>query len=160
VPDLDEATRFFVDVLGAEQFYELGPIASDDDWMAENLGVHPRARVELLRFFRLGHGLNVELFDYAAPDQRTELPKNSDHGGYHVALYVDDFEIALSYLRNQGVEIMGKPTVRTAGPSAGQTWVYFRAPWGLQFELLSYPRGKGYEQNTSRRLWDPRQPQS
>jgi hypothetical protein len=53
---------------------------------------------------------------------------------------------------------MGEPTVRTSGPNAGQTWIYFRAPWGLQFELVSYPRGKAYERDTDRRLWDPREP--
>ena len=35
--------------------------------------------------------------------------------------------------------------MRTSGPSAGQTWVYFLSPWGMQLELLSYPQGKGYE---------------
>ena len=49
--------------------------------------------------------------------------------------------------------------MRHQGPSAGQTWVYFRAPWGMQFELVSYPAGKGYEQETDRRLWSPVHPQ-
>ena len=71
---------------------------------------------------------------------------------------VDDVDTAVSYLRSQGVEVMGEPTVRTVGPSAGQTWVYFRAPWGLQFELVSYPGGKGYEKASAAKLWDPRNP--
>ena len=41
------------------------------------------------------------------------------------------------------------------GPSAGQTWVYFLAPWGMQLELVSYPDGKAYEATTTRRLWHP-----
>lgn len=159
VPDLEAATRFFVDVLGAERFYEIGPIADDTgDWMEAQLGVDPRARVNKLRFLRLGHGLNIELFEYEAPAQRRAVPANSDVGGHHLALYVDDFEAALAHLRAHGVEIMGEPVVRHAGPSAGQTWVYFRAPWGLQFELVSYPSGKAYERDTPRRLWDPRHP--
>jgi catechol 2,3-dioxygenase-like lactoylglutathione lyase family enzyme len=160
VPDLEAATRFFVDVLGAEQFYDLGPFAADDDWMETHLGVHRDARVERLRFLRLGAGLNLELFEYSAPDQVGTTPRNSDVGGFHLALYVDDFEAALDHLRAHGVEVMGEPTVRTSGPSAGQTWVYFLAPWGLQLELVSYPTGKGYERETSRRLWDPRDPGS
>jgi len=161
VPDLEAATRFFVDVLGAEQFYDIGPIADDaGDWMQVQLGVHPRAQVEKLRFLRLGHGLNIELFEYSAPDQRREGPRNSDVGGHHLALYVDDFAAALAHLRAHGVEIMGEPVIRQAGPSAGQTWVYFRAPWGLQMELVSYPGGKAYERDTPRRLWDPRDPAS
>jgi catechol 2,3-dioxygenase-like lactoylglutathione lyase family enzyme len=158
VPDLQQATRFFVDVLGAEQFYDLGPMESDTDWMSVHLGVSRHARVNKLRFFRLRSGLNVELFEYTAPDQRTSSPLNSDIGGFHLALYVEDFDLALRYLLESGVEVMGEPTVRTTGPSAGQTWVYFRSPWGLQLELVSYPLGKAYEQETERRLWDPRNP--
>ncbi|ANS32267.1 bleomycin resistance protein (plasmid) [Rhodococcus opacus] len=156
VPDLEDASRFFVDVLGAEQFYDLGPFESDGDWMETHLGVARDSRVDRLRFLRLGSGLNVELFQYSAADQNPVPPRNSDIGGHHLALYVDDFDAAIDHLVKSGVKIMGEPTVRTAGPSAGQTWVYFQAPWGLQLELVSYPDGKGYEQHTTRRLWDPR----
>ena len=31
-------------------------------------------------------------------------------------------------------------------PHEGQRWVYFLAPWGMQFELVSYPDGRAYEQ--------------
>ncbi|MFC8244796.1 VOC family protein [Streptomyces chartreusis] len=160
VPDLDAATRFFVDVLGAEEFYVLGPIEAEDDWMKTHLGVASTARIDRLRFLRLGAGINLELFQYTAPDQAHFQPRNSDIGGMHIALYVDDFAAALAYLIDHGVQIMGEPTVRTTGPSAGQTWVYFLAPWGLQLELVSYPNGKEYERHTSRRLWDPRNPSS
>ena len=158
VPDLEAATRFFVDVLSAEQFYDLGPFQAQDDWMLTHLGVAREARVDGLRFLRLGAGLNLELFEYTAPDQAREHPRNSDIGGFHLALYVDDFDAALTHLRTHGVRIMGEPTIRTAGPSAGQTWVYFLTPWGLQLELVSYPAGKGYERDTAARLWDPRDP--
>jgi hypothetical protein len=53
------------------------------------------------------------------------------------------------------VRILGEPTVRTAGPSGGQTWVYFLAPWGMQLELVSFPNGKAYEQDFDGRLWHP-----
>jgi hypothetical protein len=26
--------------------------------------------------------------------------------------------------------------------SAGQRWLYFLSPWGMQFELVSFPKGK------------------
>ena len=81
-------------------------------------------------------------------------------GGHHLPFYVDDFEAALAHLRAHGVRIMGEPTVRTAGPNAGQTWVYFLTPWGMQCELVSFPNGKGYEKDTSRRLWHPATPGS
>ena len=39
VPNLEEATRFLVDVLGCEQFYTIGPFAADDAWMARQMNV-------------------------------------------------------------------------------------------------------------------------
>ncbi|MGO9773617.1 MAG: VOC family protein [Roseiarcus sp.] len=158
VPNLQEAVAFYVDVLGCEPFYELGPFQSDDDWMANQLNVHPRAVMRRLKFLRCGHSSNFEIFEYEAPDQRRIQPKNSDVGGHHLAFYVDDMDAALGHLRAHGVRILGEPVLRTSGPSAGQTWVYFLTPWGMQCELVSYPSGKAYEAETDRRLWDPRSP--
>ena len=158
VPDLEQATRFFVDVLGCEQFYDLGPFQFEDDWMERQLNVHPRTVMKKLRFFRCGFGPNFEVFEYSAPDQQMQPPRNSDVGGHHIALYVDDFDAAVTHLRAANVQILGEPVVRHVGPSAGQTWVYFLAPWGLQFELVSFPNGKGYEAQTDRRLWSPVDP--
>ena len=157
VPNLNEAIDFFVNVIGCEAFYELGPFRFEDDWMQTHLNVHPRTVMTKLKFLRCRNGTNFELFEYDAPDQNKSQPKNSDVGGHHLAFYVDDFDTALRYLQDEGVQILGKPTVRTEGPSAGQTWVYFLSPWGMQLELLSFPDGKGYEKETPRRLWHPAQ---
>jgi catechol 2,3-dioxygenase-like lactoylglutathione lyase family enzyme len=144
VPDLDEATRFLVDVLGCEYLYSLGPFADDGDWMAEHLNVHPRATVPENRFFRLGGGTLLEVFAYTAPDRRTVPPRNSDVGGHHLALYVDDLDAAVAELRRAGVTVCGGPTA-SRGHHEGQRWVYFLAPWGMQFELVSYPDGKAWD---------------
>jgi len=159
VPNLDQAVKFFVQVLGCEPFYELGPFADENDWMQVHLNVHPRTVMRRLKFLRCGYGSNFEIFEYEAPDQKPYPPLNSDVGGHHLAFYVDDMEAAVAYLRDQGVRILGEPTVRTTGPSAGQTWVYFLTPWGMQLELVSFPGGKGYEKSTSRRLWHPVHPE-
>jgi catechol 2,3-dioxygenase-like lactoylglutathione lyase family enzyme len=158
VPNLEEAVDFFVNVIGCEPFYEIGPMRADDEWMTTYLGVHPRAVVRRLRFLRCAHGSNFEVFEYEAPEQRRAQPLNSDVGGHHLAFYVDDIHDAVAHLRSRGVRVMGEPTVRTTGPSAGQAWVYFLAPWGMQFELVSFPNGKGYEGETDRRLWHPADP--
>ena len=103
VPDLAEAHDFFVDVLGCEYMYTLGPFRDDDgDWMREHLNVHPRAVMRELHFFRCGGQAVFEVFEYAAPDQRTTPPRNSDVGGHHVALYVDDLDAAVAYLKSRG----------------------------------------------------------
>jgi hypothetical protein len=103
--------------------------------------------------------VNFEVFEYSAPDQRTTPPKNSDIGGHHIAFYVDDFAAAITHLRRHSVQIMGEPNHIKSGPAAGSSWVYFLAPWGLQLELVSYPRGKAYEASTKRRLWHPGHPE-
>ena len=148
VPDLDEASSFLVDVLGCEYLHPLGPFSDDGDWMAEHLNVHPRAVVEQNRFFRCGGQAIFEVFKYTAPDQNHVLPRNSDIGGHHVALYVDDMDVAVGYLRGRGVTVLGEPTA-SKGPNLGQRWVYFLAPWGMQFELVSYPEGRAFERDPS-----------
>lgn len=159
VPDLDEADDFFVRVLGCERVYSLGPFQHDEgDWMTRQLGVHPRTVMRRLNFYRCGFGSNFEVFEYDPADEQRPQPRNSDLGGHHLAFYVDDFDAALEYLRAEGIEIMGEP-VRSANASAGQRWVYFLSPWGMQFELVSYPEGKAYEQDASTLLWHPLHPQ-
>ena len=159
VPDLKLAVAFFIDVIGCEPFYELGPFSSDEDWMLTHLNVHPRAVMNRLKFLRCRNGSNFELFEYSAPDQNRAQPKNSDVGGHHLAFYVEDMDAAVAYLRDKGVTILGEPTARVAGPNAGQTWVYFLSPWGMQLELVSFPNGKGYEKETNARLWHPARPE-
>lgn len=60
----------------------------------------------------------------------------------------------MAHLRQHGVRILGEPTA-SSGPSEGQRWVYFLAPWGMQLELVSYPDGKRYEADSPVRLWQP-----
>ena len=143
VPDLEEATRFLVDVIGCEYLYSLGPLADEHGaWMQTHLNVDPRA-VARVRFFRCGSSPVLEVFEYTAPDQVAMPPRNSDVGGHHVALYVDDLDAAVRYLKARGVAVLGEPTAST-GPHEGQRWVYFLAPWGAQFELVSYPLGRAW----------------
>ena len=157
VPDLDAAEQFLVDILGCERVYTLGSKQSDEDWMQTHLGVHPRTVIHEIRFFRLAHGANFEVFLYEAADGQAPHPRNSDLGGFHLAFYVDDLDAAIAYLRENDVEVMGTPTA-SAGSALGQRWIYFRSPWGMQFELVSFPEGKAYEKDAPVRLWHPARP--
>jgi len=157
VPNIDEAVDFFVNVIGCTPFYSLGPFASSE-WLAATLDVTSSTTMKKLQFLRCFNGSNLELFEYQAADQNTTQPRNSDIGGHHFAFYVDDFDAALNYLKEKNIEILGTPTVRTEGASAGQTWIYFKSPWGLQLELVSYPNGKAYEQDFNGKLWHPAYP--
>ncbi|MET4639280.1 VOC family protein [Mycetocola sp. 2940] len=159
VPDLAEADNFFVNVIGCQRVYSLGPFSSDDtDWMQEHLNVHPRTVMRELRFYRCGFGPNFEVFEYDAADEQRPQPRNSDLGGHHLAFYVDDFDAAHAYLQSKGVRFLGEPTF-SSNASKGQRWVYFLSPWGMQFELVSYPGGKAYEADAPVQLWHPAHPE-
>ena len=157
VPDLDDAVAFFVDIIGCEHMFDGGRVEGAPAFMRESLNVHRDASLRYC-FLRCGCGSNLEIFEYSAPDQRTESPRNSDIGGHHIAFYVDDITSATAYLREHGVRVLGNPMHIDSGPAAGSTWVYFLAPWGLQLELVSYPDGKSYERTAQRLLWNPRFP--
>lgn len=157
VPDVDEAVDFFVNVMGGESFFSIGPFGPfDDDWMTENLNVHPQAVIETARLVKCKNGPAFEIFKYTSPDQTTAFPKNSDIGGYHVAFYVDDIDVATQYLRDHGIKVLGEPNSLPGTPWEGLRWVYFLAPWGMQMELVSSPGELAYEKTTDKRLWDPR----
>ena len=69
VPDLEQATRFLVDVLGCTYLYSLGPFGDPEGpWMSDHLGVHPRATIPQNRFFDCGGQAIFEVFLYTAPD--------------------------------------------------------------------------------------------
>jgi glyoxylase I family protein len=157
VPDLDEAERFFVDVIGCELVYSLGPFVREDNWMAEHLNVHPRSVMRELRFFRCAFGPNFEVFQWDPYDGQHPQPRNSDIGGHHLAFYVDDMKAAVAHLKANGIRVLGEPTA-SSGASFGQHWVYFLSPWGMQFELVSFPDGKAYEASSGVVLWHPARP--
>jgi len=159
VPDLRLAIEFFVEVLGAEVAYRLGPIAAPDadpGWMSRQLGVHLDART-VIAMLRLGPVSNVELFEYEAPGQRRGSPRNCDPGGHHLGFAVTDLEAAMRHLGTRpGVRILGPPRTAAAGePGAGERSVYFRSPWGMYFSLQEVPPRMPYERHTPARRFAP-----
>ncbi|MDR3373978.1 MAG: VOC family protein [Ancalomicrobiaceae bacterium] len=159
VPNMVEAVTFFTDVLGCKKAMSFGPFADDKGtFMKDALDVHPRAVITQITMIRCGNGSNIELFSYTSPDQQRVQPKNSDIGGYHIAFYVDDIKAADQYLRSKGVNTLFGPIPVSEGPAAGQAIVYFKAPWGLQMEAISYPNGMAYEKTADTVLWSPKDP--
>ena len=77
-------------------------------------------------------------------------------GGHHLAIFVDDIEAAIAYLREQpGVTILGEPQLIEEGPIAGNRWIYVLTPWGLQMEIMNQPPGAPYEKETAARRFGP-----
>jgi Lactoylglutathione lyase and related lyases len=107
VPDVKAATAFFTDVIGCEHAMSFGPFSDDKGtFMQDVVNVNPRAVIDEISMVRCGYGSNIELFQYRAPDQAREIPRNSDIGGHHIALYVDDIEKAAAYLKAKGVRTL------------------------------------------------------
>lgn len=156
VPDIEAATRFFVDVIGCNVVYEIGPFVSDDDWMQVHLGVHPRSVIKTLRMLRCKNGPAFELFEYDLDGSAQKPPPNSDVGAAHLGFVVDDIAAAVAHLKSHGVEVQGEPTTMEEGPSEGLTWIYFLSPWGMQLELVSYPDGMAVTRENPDALWSPR----
>jgi catechol 2,3-dioxygenase-like lactoylglutathione lyase family enzyme len=159
VPDMKQAVDFFTEVVGCKKAMSFGPFADPKGtFMTDLVGVDPKAVIEEITMVRCGYGSNIELFKYTAPDQKDAKPKNSDIGGFHIALYVDDVKVAKAYLESKGVATRFGPLPVDQGPAAGQTILYFQAPWGLQLEAISYPTGMAYEKGADTVLWDPKAP--
>jgi catechol 2,3-dioxygenase-like lactoylglutathione lyase family enzyme len=158
VPDMKQATDFFINVLGCKEAMSFGPFSDDKtDFMSQLVNVNPRAVINQITLVRCGYGSNIELFQYTSPDQKNMTPKNSDIGGYHIAFYVDDIKAAKEYLDGKGVKTFFNLPVNE-GPAAGQSIFYFLAPWGLQMEAISYPKGMAYEKTSPIKLWSPTDP--
>lgn len=160
VPDLAQAEAFFSDVLACQKAMSFGPFRDDTGtFMQDVLDVDPRAVIEEITLMRCGFGSNIELFHYTAPDQKTVTPRNSDIGGHHIAFYVDDIDAVAAYLKDKGLKVNMGPIPVAEGPAAGQSILYFSAPWGLQLEAISFPGGMAYEKDGGPVLWSNTAPE-
>lgn len=157
VPDMKQAVDFFTEIVGCKKAMSFGPFADDKGtFMQDVLGVDPKAVIEEITMVRCGIGSNIELFKYTAPDQKAVEVRNSDIGAFHIAFYVDDVAAAKTYLDGKGIKTRMGPIPLKEGPAAGQTILYFQAPWGLQLEAISYPDGMAYEKGADTVLWSPK----
>ena len=154
VPDLAIAHNFLCNILGASFIFD-GGVIEDQRVLKQILNTNLTNTCRY-SFYRLGIGLNLEVFEYK--NKTGTVPENSETGGHHIAIYVEDIQAAYKYLLAKKVEVSGVPELIEDGPAAGSSWFYFRAPWGLQMECVSYPNGKKYELNGGVKLWSPRAP--
>jgi catechol 2,3-dioxygenase-like lactoylglutathione lyase family enzyme len=158
VPDIDTATRYFIDAFGAEALYDV--LSPDEEPLGgpeieDAVGVQRGTRVRAIRLLRLRGGPSLELFHYEATEQKpTPIP--SDFGVQHFAVYVDNLAIAAERVRSAGGQVLRGPLDLPAleGGLGNKFW-YTRAPWGLTIELISYPSPQPYEQVTKSRRWTP-----
>ncbi|NVJ00817.1 VOC family protein [Myxococcus sp. AM009] len=160
VPDLNVATAFFIEALGAEVLYdslEKGQPPQEGADLQRRLRFLSGSSIRAMRMLRLGNGASIELFEYTAPEQRPPARPN-DLGIQHLAVYVDDMDAARARFQAAGGEVFSSPHELPAleqGP--GNAFCYARAPWGTLIELITYPSPQPYEQQTALRRWKPPQ---
>jgi catechol 2,3-dioxygenase-like lactoylglutathione lyase family enzyme len=160
VPDIEAATGYFAEAFGASVLYDHMPLGTSPwcgDAPEQQLGVPVGTCVLAVRMLRMPDGPNVELFQYTVAGQRSSA-RPCDLGLQHLALYVDDIDIACDRVRSAGGEILLGPRPfqleMEAGP--GNRWCYTRTPWGMTVELMTFPAPQGYEAHTAIRRWRPR----
>lgn len=130
VPDLQQATAFFHDVLDCEQVNS----AAGDESLQSGHAAHDAAPVS--RLLLCDAGTVVELFDAHAAHSPSPTRHAMDHGSEPIAFSADNVTHADRWLRREGVRVVGAPVVAISGQHAGQTVVNFVAPWGLRLQLV------------------------
>ncbi len=156
VPDMTAALAFFVDLLGSDLLFSVGPIAVDAA-RAVKYNVPEGATLRLITMLRLPNGPNIELFEYDLEHRAPQgAPHVNDLGGHHLAFQVDDLAQVVAELRAAGITILGEPSEVAAGPLQGLRWVYALAPWGLHVEFVQLPNGGlGVERTDGVHLYRP-----
>jgi catechol 2,3-dioxygenase-like lactoylglutathione lyase family enzyme len=164
VPDLEQASAFFVDVFGAEVVSDGGRIADPrGSTMREYFNCDVRAEIRASRRLRTPF-LNLRLVEAAYPGQRRQWPGMLDIGGWHLAGYVDDMDAAveaLESLESSDVHVLGpgkKPTTNPPEVGDGSYACHCMTSWGFHFELTTYPNGRAYMEDYDDRLWNPAEP--
>jgi catechol 2,3-dioxygenase-like lactoylglutathione lyase family enzyme len=159
VPNLDQATEFFVKAFDAIYMYDIidSPVGGKE--IESGLGVPEGTTIQSIRVLRLGNGPNLELFDYSNADQQGAA-RPCDLGYQHVALDVDDITAASDKLQRAGATLLGDGPTDLPGNEAGakNQFLYARTPWGSTIELVTYPSPQAYESLTTARKWRPQPP--
>jgi catechol 2,3-dioxygenase-like lactoylglutathione lyase family enzyme len=134
VPDIDAATRFFSELVGAQVISDISPGNIPDQWKTQ-FRWHSSSNLQRFVMLQLTGGAKLELFQYRGAEINHVQPHGDDAGASHLALRTDDIDQSLALLRSKNVTILNDPITN----ADGVRWFYFQAPWGSQIELVSLP---------------------
>jgi len=134
VPDIDAATRFFSELVGAKVISDISPVNIPDQWKTQ-FRWHSSSNLQRFVMLQLTGGAKLELFQYRGVEINHVQPHGDDAGASHLALRTDDINQSLALLRSKNVTILNDPITN----ADGVRWFYFQAPWGSQIELVSLP---------------------
>jgi catechol 2,3-dioxygenase-like lactoylglutathione lyase family enzyme len=158
VGDLEEASRFLQEVLGFERVDDLPtwPPGMTSGQVAALANVDVRANPGPARVLRSRY-LEVELVECREyPGQGRVWPGMFDVGGWHLAFYVDDMDAAYADLLDRDLYVLGqkKPAYLYEAGDEAYT-LHCLAPFGLYFELVTYPHGRYREGDYHGPAWHP-----
>jgi catechol 2,3-dioxygenase-like lactoylglutathione lyase family enzyme len=129
VSDIDAATTFWTDVVGAELVERVDEVSGED---ADRLMGYDHVSVALA-MIRIGSSC-IKLIEYRAPATVTRLRTISDAGWSHVCLLSDDADRDLPRLVDAGC------TPRSTLVDIGDGPVcYLDDPWGNLLEIWEVP---------------------
>lgn len=134
VPDIDVATRFFFELMGAQVISDMSPGNIPDQWKAQ-FGWHKSSNLQRFVMLQMAGRAKLELFQYSGAEMNHMQPHGDDAGASHVALKTDDIDRSLALLKSRNVTILNEPATNPDGIR----WFYFQTPWGSQIELVSLP---------------------
>ena len=135
VPDLDEARRFYCDLLGLKETetYEASGPAIDAMTGVEGVTV----RTAMLE---VPGGARIQMQTFEPPGALAISSRMNDHGLTHLSFAVRDVHAEYRRLSAAGVKFRNKPVALKfddeSHPMNGMDAVYFEDPWGLPLEFV------------------------
>jgi catechol 2,3-dioxygenase-like lactoylglutathione lyase family enzyme len=136
VSNLERSLAFWCDVIG----FELSHTAHQTGELAKEITGVTGAEIKLAVVKTPG-GHKIELLQYLAPpDQKDDRLRPCDLGHVHLALVVDNLDVALERIAVSGWKAAGKPQMLESGPNKGKRVVYVRDPDGITIELMQLPK--------------------
>ncbi len=160
VPDIDAATTFLSDGLGARVAYD--GLTTDDEPRGGHetetqLGLPSGATIRRQRMVVIGTGPSLELFEIDGPQEPAVGLVGL--GLTHISFYVDDIEGVRARLIDAGGEALSEVHGNSRyEDSPGNGSVYVRAPWGTLIELQTIPEGYYYPADSEAEVWTPPKP--
>ena len=157
VPDLEAATAFLVEVLGAEIVYDVvtsdtGPLKGADN--ERQLRIPHGSEIIKIRLIRVGNAPTIERFELQHTNQQAPVVI-SDYGWNHVCFYVDDIDAAAELFASAGGTLLSPPhSIGGIKNGPGNRGFCGRPPWGGILEMLSYPDGIRYP-GPAKTRWTP-----
>lgn len=156
VPDIEQATTFFIEALQGEVLYETLKKTEpkrDDAETQQRLGVPDTMAQRAIRMLVFPNGPGIELFEFEGPDQKGPIC-SSDIGWTHIAFYTDDLEKTLANVEAAGGKRLADPQP-LSGLEAGKgnRFCYVHTPWGSTLEIITYPTPQPYLEKADRAKW-------